>query len=339
MVGFNRRFAPLFTDLRDRFGRIDGPLSARYLVNAGRLDPSSWYLNEELEGSRFAGEGGHFIDTLSALVGHDPVEVVAQRTDRGRSASRCGSPTARSRRSPMPRADSAASRRRLSTSRRRPQRPAGQLHAGHRVDAAGEGATSGRSPGRTRASARSWRVRRRRPAGWPMPIPLDSLVATTRATLAGRGQPRVRERRRCEPGSAGTCAGCGRCRPGRFRADDQDRGGSRRGRRRHVRPGSSAPPAAGLARRAAQSRRVPPGRPNPVPTRVRAPVRRRRPVLAGEWTVLGVARPDIADPDWFHDPVTGRTAPSDGFAFRIHHGTSRTRGTSSRSGSCPGTTT
>jgi predicted dehydrogenase/threonine dehydrogenase-like Zn-dependent dehydrogenase len=77
MVGFNRRFAPLFTELRERFGPRRGPLSARYLVNAGRLDAGSWYLNEELEGSRFAGEGGHFIDTLSALVEHHPIEVHA----------------------------------------------------------------------------------------------------------------------------------------------------------------------------------------------------------------------------------------------------------------------
>ena len=77
MVGFNRRFAPLFSDLRERFGPFPGPVSARYLINAGQLAPNSWYLNEELEGSRFAGEGGHFIDTLSALVGHDPVEVHA----------------------------------------------------------------------------------------------------------------------------------------------------------------------------------------------------------------------------------------------------------------------
>ncbi len=77
MVGFNRRFAPLFTELQERFGTSHGPLSARYLVNAGRLDPKSWYLHEELEGSRFAGEGGHFIDTLSALVGHPPVEAHA----------------------------------------------------------------------------------------------------------------------------------------------------------------------------------------------------------------------------------------------------------------------
>ena len=83
MVGFNRRFAPLFTDLRRRFGVNAGPVSARYLVNAGRLDTSSWYLNEELEGSRFLGEGGHFIDTLSAWVGHPPVEVHAQQTPGG----------------------------------------------------------------------------------------------------------------------------------------------------------------------------------------------------------------------------------------------------------------
>jgi predicted dehydrogenase len=83
MVGFNRRFAPLFTELRRRWGDGDGPVSARYLVNAGRLEATSWYLNEDLEGSRFLGEGGHFIDTLSAWVGHTPVEVHAQQTPDG----------------------------------------------------------------------------------------------------------------------------------------------------------------------------------------------------------------------------------------------------------------
>ena len=72
MVGFNRRFAPLFVHLREHFRRNDAPVSARYLVNAGQLDPASWYLKADTEGSRFAGEGGHFVDTLTALVGHDP---------------------------------------------------------------------------------------------------------------------------------------------------------------------------------------------------------------------------------------------------------------------------
>ncbi len=65
MVGFNRRFAPLLSDLATRYGDHGGGSSVRYLVNAGRLDSSSWYLDQDREGTRFAGEGGHFIDTVS----------------------------------------------------------------------------------------------------------------------------------------------------------------------------------------------------------------------------------------------------------------------------------
>src|SRR3954453_7858062 len=79
-VGFNRRFAPLVGELRAGIARGAGPIAVRYLVNAGRLAAGSWYLNEELEGSRFAGEGGHFIDTVSALVGATPTEVHAMGT-------------------------------------------------------------------------------------------------------------------------------------------------------------------------------------------------------------------------------------------------------------------
>ncbi|MFJ4333496.1 MULTISPECIES: bi-domain-containing oxidoreductase [unclassified Streptomyces] len=76
-VGFNRRFAPLLKEARDRFGARTGPASLRYLVNAGRLDHGSWYLQQGTEGSRFAGEGGHFVDTASWLLGADPVSVYA----------------------------------------------------------------------------------------------------------------------------------------------------------------------------------------------------------------------------------------------------------------------
>ncbi|MFI5731301.1 bi-domain-containing oxidoreductase [Kribbella sp. NPDC051587] len=76
MVGFNRRFAPLLTDLKTRFGQ-QGAQSLRYLVNAGKLDPSSWYLDQGKEGSRFAGEGGHFIDTLSWWLDSLPTDVYA----------------------------------------------------------------------------------------------------------------------------------------------------------------------------------------------------------------------------------------------------------------------
>ncbi len=77
MVGFNRRFAPLFTAFQSRVRGENEHAMARYLVNAGRLSGDSWYLNEAREGSRFAGEGGHFIDTLSALVEDEPVQVFA----------------------------------------------------------------------------------------------------------------------------------------------------------------------------------------------------------------------------------------------------------------------
>jgi predicted dehydrogenase len=76
-VGFNRRFAPLLTTLKQRFGVTAGPGLARYLVNAGTLDPSSWYADVGAEGTRFCGEGGHFIDTLAWWFDALPVSVHA----------------------------------------------------------------------------------------------------------------------------------------------------------------------------------------------------------------------------------------------------------------------
>ncbi|WP_330324204.1 bi-domain-containing oxidoreductase [Streptomyces pseudovenezuelae] len=79
-VGFNRRFAPLLQEARTHFGTRTGPAHLRYLVNAGRLTHGSWYLQQGTEGSRFAGEGGHFIDTASWLLDADPVSVYATAT-------------------------------------------------------------------------------------------------------------------------------------------------------------------------------------------------------------------------------------------------------------------
>ena len=79
MVGFNRRFAPLLTAMRKGFGTGADTSATRYLVNAGPLAKDSWYLNEEAEGSRFTGEGGHFIDTLSWWADSVVEEVYAVR--------------------------------------------------------------------------------------------------------------------------------------------------------------------------------------------------------------------------------------------------------------------
>ncbi|MER5437860.1 bi-domain-containing oxidoreductase [Streptomyces sp. NPDC002790] len=79
-VGFNRRFSPLLREAKQRFGARNGPAHLRYLVNAGRLDHGSWYLRQGTEGSRFVGEGGHFIDTASWLLDADPVSVYVTAT-------------------------------------------------------------------------------------------------------------------------------------------------------------------------------------------------------------------------------------------------------------------
>ncbi len=55
-----------------------------------------------------------------------------------------------------------------------------------------------------------------------------------------------------------------------------------------------------------------------VPTQVRATARAGGDrILSSEWPLLGIARADLADPDWFGDPVTGRRAPSDELAFSV----------------------
>jgi hypothetical protein len=40
-------------------------------------------------------------------------------------------------------------------------------------------------------------------------------------------------------------------------------------------------------------------------------------LLGGEWEMLGITRADMKEPDWFHDPVTGRRSAPGKFAFRI----------------------
>ncbi|MEX2162804.1 MAG: bi-domain-containing oxidoreductase [Sulfuricaulis sp.] len=77
MVGFNRRFAPVVAEIAKRFRKVQAPLTVHYRIHAGQLESGSWYLDRN-EGSRFVGEGGHFIDTISFISGSRPVSVFAQ---------------------------------------------------------------------------------------------------------------------------------------------------------------------------------------------------------------------------------------------------------------------
>src|SRR5690606_382155 len=71
-VGFNRRYAPLLTQLRRSWGATPGPVHVRYDVNAGRLDAASWYAQDG-QGARLVGEGCHFGVAGAWGIGSDPV--------------------------------------------------------------------------------------------------------------------------------------------------------------------------------------------------------------------------------------------------------------------------
>lgn len=80
MVGFNRRFAPLMQSFKSALSSTK-QLDIIYRINAGNLDATSWYLDRSKEGSRFVGEGGHFIDTVSWLLNSDVQDISATRNN------------------------------------------------------------------------------------------------------------------------------------------------------------------------------------------------------------------------------------------------------------------
>ncbi|MFI2209414.1 bi-domain-containing oxidoreductase [Streptomyces sp. NPDC020141] len=205
-VGFNRRFAPLLREARKRFGVRTGPASLRYLVNAGRLEHGSWYLRQDTEGSRFAGEGGHFIDTASWLLGADPVSVyaVAASGDEGGGDLQI---VLR-----YPGGSTATLSYVTNGSPAFPKETLDLIADGKvlRLDDFVRASVHGRrrwsSPRLSRVRDKGQRAQldaflRAVRTGGPMPVPLESLVATTAATLAVRtglagGAPVTLERTR-----------------------------------------------------------------------------------------------------------------------------------------------
>jgi predicted dehydrogenase/NADPH:quinone reductase-like Zn-dependent oxidoreductase len=186
MVGFNRRFSPLLVEMRGRFGQPAEPTNARYLVNAGRLASDSWYQDNELEGSRFVGEGGHFVDTMSWWIGSDPVQFmtmaaggpdevqVSLRYSDG-SLATITYLTSAHRRFPKEtfEVSSAGRTARLDNFRRT------TVWAGSRARVRRHfGPPDKGQSGEIKAFLEAVRV------GGPMPISLESLAITTRATLA-----------------------------------------------------------------------------------------------------------------------------------------------------------
>jgi predicted dehydrogenase len=186
MVGFNRRFSPLLGTMRTQFAQPGIGSVSRYLVNAGQLESGSWYRDAELEGSRFAGEGGHFIDTLSWWTGSVPEEVFAaggleadelQATVRfadGSSGLITYSTTGNVR-YPKETLDSSGGGR---TARLDNFRQASVWTGRRRATTKSRG---GQDKGQRHQLAQFVDACR---TGAPMPISLESLLATTKATIA-----------------------------------------------------------------------------------------------------------------------------------------------------------
>ncbi len=76
-VGFNRRFAPLAQSLSSFFSHRTEPMHIHYRVNAGAIPLNHWTQDAEIGGGRIIGEGCHFVDFLTFLVGAAPDSVMA----------------------------------------------------------------------------------------------------------------------------------------------------------------------------------------------------------------------------------------------------------------------
>ncbi len=78
MVGFNRRFAPLVQDMQKFFAQYREPSVVHYYVNAGFLPKDHWTQHPQDGGGRIVGEVCHFIDTIQFLTGATPQRISAE---------------------------------------------------------------------------------------------------------------------------------------------------------------------------------------------------------------------------------------------------------------------
>lgn len=83
-VGFNRRFSPLVDELKRAFPAGE-PLAITYRINAGPIPEDSWVHDPEDGGGRIIGEVCHFADLIQHVTGEEVVEVFA-RSIGGRTA-------------------------------------------------------------------------------------------------------------------------------------------------------------------------------------------------------------------------------------------------------------
>ncbi|MBK7852330.1 MAG: bi-domain-containing oxidoreductase [Bacteroidetes bacterium] len=77
MVGFNRRFAPFVTKIREQF-REGVPVAINYRINAGIVPADHWIHDPAIGGGRIIGEVCHFID-LCMFIARSPITTLSAR--------------------------------------------------------------------------------------------------------------------------------------------------------------------------------------------------------------------------------------------------------------------
>ena len=80
MIGFNRRFSPMATAMREFLAKVQEPLILHYRINGGPIPLDNWLQDPETGGGRIIGEGCHFVDTCQFIAGSPCVRVFACAT-------------------------------------------------------------------------------------------------------------------------------------------------------------------------------------------------------------------------------------------------------------------
>lgn len=77
MVGFNRRYAKPFQDIKSFLAEVNEPLVITYRVNAGFMPKDHW-TQQPNQGGRLIGECCHFVDCMAFLTNSPPASVYAE---------------------------------------------------------------------------------------------------------------------------------------------------------------------------------------------------------------------------------------------------------------------
>ncbi|HSB11155.1 MAG TPA: bi-domain-containing oxidoreductase [Blastocatellia bacterium] len=86
MVGYNRRFAPIARQIKERIRDRSGPMTIVYRVNAGELPADHWTHDATEGAGRVIGEVCHFVDLIQFLTDALPQRVCAEAVSRAQAA-------------------------------------------------------------------------------------------------------------------------------------------------------------------------------------------------------------------------------------------------------------